>query len=141
MKAKLKVLVTLIVAGIFISQCCKNPASTLEKNEGYEEYAVTIINESNVEVTDFYLEMIGSDDCFKINRISKGAGSYSETFTLPVLKEVEGEKPISWGDYAGYYTQNGLKRDIFIFNYKHNFCKVTTIKMDAEFYKVSFSDL
>ena len=140
MKAKLKVLVTLIGVAILLLQGCSSSPSGSDRYK-YTMHDVQVINENSRDVVDFHLEMIGSDECVDIKSISEGDDTNHMTFSLPVLEEVEGEKPISWGDYIGYYSQNGLKRDIFIYNYKHNFCQVTTIKMDAESYKVIFSEL
>lgn len=137
LKVNLKVLATLIGMSILMFQGCTSSPTGSDKDKGYTEHAVRIVNETSYEISDFNLEMIGSDDCLIIKSISKGDDTYRKTFTIPVL---EGENPISWGDYHGYYTQNGFVQDIIIFNFEHEFCKEIAIKIQGESYKVSFSD-
>ena len=135
MHLTIKVLLTSVFTLAILFQGCQNPTKTIEE---YKEYSVSVINENSSEVTDFYLEMVGSDDSFDIKTINKGEETYRITFSLPILEEEV--NPISWGDYIGNYTQNGVVKEIAIFNYEHNFCSKTTITIKGESYQVSFSD-
>ena len=137
MNITIKILLTSVFTLAILFQGCHNPTKTIEK---YEEYSVSVINKNSSEISDFHLEMIGSDDSFDIKTVNKGEEAYRITFSLPVLEEVDGEKPISWGDYIGNYTQSGFVKEIAIFNYEHNFCSETTIIISGESYQVSFSD-
>ena len=78
--------------------------------------------------------MVGSEETFEVSRIAKGEESYRMTFSLPVL---EGEYPISYGDIYGYYTQNGLLIEVFIFNYEYDYCEKVTVKISGEDKEVS----
>lgn len=136
LKVNVKVLATLIGVAILLLQGCTSSPSGSDRYK-YTAHTVQVVNETTYEISDFHLEMIGSEDCIDVKCISKGDDTYRLVFSIPVL---EGENPISWGDYHGYYTQNGFVQDIIIFNFEHEFCKEIAIKIQGESYKVSFSD-
>ena len=132
-KVDLRILFAFIAAAILTLQGCSS-SPTGSKDTGYTEHAVRFINETSVDISDLHLEMVGSEETFDVSRIAKGEESYRMTFSLPVL---EGEYPISYGDIYGYYTQNGLLIEVFVFNYEYDYCEKVTVTISGEDKKVS----
>ena len=135
MNSCIKALITLVFALGILFQGCQNPTKNAEE---FKEYYVSVINKNSSEISGFYLEMVGSEEIFDTKSAIKQGETQRITFALPALEEEV--NPISRGDYIGYYTQNGVVKDIAVFNYEHNFCKETTITISGESYQVSFSD-
>ena len=127
-KVDLRILLAFIGAAILTLQGCSS-SPTCSKDTGYTEHAVRFINETSVDISDLHLEMVGSEETFEVNTIAKGEESYRMIFSLPVL---EGEYPISYGDIYGYYTQNGLLIEVFVFNYEYDYCEKVTVTINGE---------
>lgn len=136
MNSYMKIVLTAVITlGVLFQGCTKNPAET---NEEYEEYFVSVVNNNSTAISDFYLEMVGSEEIITSKSAIQQGETYRISFALPVLEE--DENLISWGDYIGYYVQNGFVKDIAVYNYEHKFCEEITITISGESYRVSFSD-
>ena len=100
-------------------------------NTEYGAFEATISNRGTTAITDIELSIVGADEVVTIDTIAPGQSSDKRIFILPVF---EGERPESWGDYCGVYTQNGVIKDISILNYEHNFNPEVTLKINNQSY-------
>ncbi len=76
-------------------------------------YKVRIANDSNSEIVDVHLSMVGVEESVSLPKIPAGNTTGYYEFTLKNLRENE-PTPISYGDYTGGYTQLEKKKLIFI---------------------------
>ena len=119
---------------VFIMLCLFTGCSDRNQAE-YGDFFATIVNQSTADVTDIELSMVGSSDIVKIKKLAAGENSNRALFVLPYF---EGERPESWGDYSGSYTQNGTVKEISILNYEHKYNAEVTIKIMDQSYMTIF---
>lgn len=135
LRISLKVLLTSICIMLVALGCTKSP--TTGSDDVYEEYNVKFINESNREIVGISIGMVGTEYEIEIDNIHAGEESQCLVFNLPIPEEGMGK---SWGDLFGYYTQGGSERDFFIYNYEHEFKKVTIIRISSEYFRTEFTN-
>jgi hypothetical protein len=77
-------------------------------------YKAKVVNNSSSEISDVHLEMVGAEGGISIDTLAIGESTEYYEF---LLEEPRGEDiPISYGDYAGSYTQQGIEKAISITN-------------------------
>ncbi len=104
-------------------------------NERPEAFLVEISNKGATEILDIELSMIGAKEVIKIGKLGTGQNSGSKTFILPIEP---GEQSISWGDYAGTYSQGGTVKDISVLNFQHDFRPKIKFEIDNVSYITVF---
>ena len=92
-------------------------------------YQVKVANDSLYEITDVFLQMVGSPNTVSIDTIA--VGSRTEYYEL-LLQKSKGAVPLVYGDYQGEYIQNGTKKDIYILDP----ATVITIRISNESFSV-----
>ncbi len=79
----------------------------------YTIYKVRIANNSNTEIVNIHLSIIGLNQSVSIPELPAGKTTGYYEFTLKNLREKE-PAPVSYGDYTGGYTHLETKKLIFI---------------------------
>ena len=122
MKKLLLKLSVVIMTIFFVGGC-----DTLDSN--YITYQVKFSNDSDSEITDISLYMIGSPNTVSIATLAVGADTkYYEL----LLQTPKGTVPDIYGDYQGEYMQNDTKKDIYILDPG----KIITVKINNESFLV-----
>lgn len=79
----------------------------------YTVYKVKIVNNSNFEITDIRLTMVGVEKGVSVDKLGIGEGTEYYKFLLKKAKK-GGVVQISYGDFKGSYKQGGIEKRIFI---------------------------
>lgn len=75
-------------------------------------YKVKIVNESNFEITDIYLRMVGGEGTISLDKLA--VRESTEYYQFSLKKTQKDVVQISYGDYSGSYKQGGTEKRIFI---------------------------
>jgi len=129
MKIFIYLLSVSLVLSVFIPGC------STDTNAEYGDFSVEILNTGTTDITDFELSMIGAEGSITIKKLEAGQSSGYRIFTLP---KIEGERPDSWGDYSGLFTQKGTVKDVFVLNYEHNFRPKMSVEINDQTYITRF---
>ncbi len=101
----------------------------------YGAFSVNITNKGTSDISDIELLMVGADEVITIKKLTVGQSSGHNVFVLP---KFEGDRPESWGDYSGIYSQRDTQKDISVLNYEHDFKKEMTIEIRDQSYVTIF---
>lgn len=129
----MKIIAHLLFLSLILSVLMLNCSKTVIAE--YGAFSVTIHNKGTSLVTDFEMSMVGSDDMFLIDTLLVGKSSDSYTFILP---KFIGERPESWGDFSGLYTQNSEIKDFSLLNFEHNYRTKIRIEITDQSFKVIY---